>query len=81
VKLATRAAVRWYAVGFGHGARGGLISQRKGRPRHRGMLAHWKAGVRAGSFAMKAFVGAYAVQFEIDQRSLLYARNWLHKTK
>ena len=56
------AAVRWYSVGFQLGAAGALPTQRKGRPRLRAMVPHWRRGITDGKFARAMFVGAYAVQ-------------------
>jgi hypothetical protein len=55
------AAVKWYASGFALGAAGGRPTQRKGRPRLRAMVPHWRSGVRDGAFARSFFVGAYRV--------------------
>jgi hypothetical protein len=56
------AAVRWYEAGFAVGAAGGKPTQRRGRPRLRAMVEHWREGVKDGGFARAAFVGAYASQ-------------------
>jgi hypothetical protein len=64
------AAVRWYAVGFGIGANGGRETQRKGRPRRKAMVPHWKKGIRDGAFALQSFVTAHEVELRQPRSAL-----------
>lgn len=52
-------ALRWYEEGFALGAAGATPKRRKGRPRLKRMLMHWREGIEAGRFALSAFRGAY----------------------
>jgi hypothetical protein len=64
-RLGTRkeaAAVRWYAAGFALGAAGASVAQRKGKPRLRAQVAHWRQGIADGRFAASMFVGAFAAR-------------------
>lgn len=56
------AAVKWYAAGFALGAAGARDTVRKGKPRLRAMVPHWRRGIRAGGMARSILVGAYAAE-------------------
>lgn len=53
------ASTKWFLKGFALGAGGAKESRRKGRPRLRAMVPHWKLGVRTGAFCARSFGWAH----------------------